>query len=47
MKWCKVIIYVLFYMLSAKIVNSQCFYLILIFIKSKMATMFGDGTYLQ
>ena len=52
MKWYKVIIFVLFYMLSTKIINSHCFYLISnSWLKSKMAakmaTMFGDVTDLK
>ena len=45
MKWCKVIIYVLFYMLKAKKYSFSLFLPDFRFlIKSKMATMFGDVT---
>ena len=44
-KWCKVIIYVLFYMLKAKKYSFSLFLPDFRFlIKSKMATMFGDVT---
>ena len=52
MKWCKVIICVLFYMLSAKHYYFSLFLPYLLFlikfkIAAKMATMFGDATVFQ